>query len=71
MTLFFHITIVNVKVLTSFTGKNDFVLRDASVRRLAERSDKFETIKFYRTQISCKIDFAKYPFVIYLLRHKS
>ena len=62
---------INVKVLVSFTRKkNNFVVCDVSLQGLTKRSDRFETIKLYRIRVSRKIDFAKYPLVINLLRHK-
>ena len=34
-----------MKVLVSFTGRNNVVVRDASFQKLTKRSDMFETIK--------------------------
>ena len=36
--------LINVEVLVSFTGKNNFVVCDASLPGLTERSDRFETL---------------------------
>ena len=66
-----YILSINVKVLVSFTCKNNFVVCDASIQGLTKRFDKSETMKLYRIQFSWKIDFAKYPVVIDSLRHKS
>ena len=62
---------INVKVFVSLMSKNNFVARDASLLRLTKRFNKSETIELYRIQVSWKTDFAKYPVVINLLRHKS
>ena len=49
------------------TGKNDYVVCDASLEGSTKRSERFETIKFYRIQVFfLKIDFAKYTAVINL-----
>ena len=71
-TLFSHhfILSINVKNSISFTGKNNFIACDACLQVLTKTSDRFETIELYRRQVSRKIDFAKYPVVINLLRHK-
>ena len=37
------ILLINVKILVSFTGKNNFVVCDASLQWLTKRSDRFET----------------------------
>ena len=55
VTLFFshHFKLsISVKVLVSFTGKNIFVVCDMSFQELTKRSDRFETIKLYRVQVS-------------------
>ena len=49
---YYFILSINVKVLVSFTCKNDLVLRDASLQGLTKRSDRSKTIKFYRIQVS-------------------
>ena len=39
------ILLINVKDLVSFTGKNNFVVCDASLQDLTKRSERFEAIK--------------------------
>ena len=67
MTLFSHITLY-CHVLVPFTGKYDFVVCGSSSQDLAKRSG---IIKLYRIPVPCEIDFAKYPVVSDLLRHKG
>ena len=43
---------INVNVLASLTGKNNFVVCDPSLQGLTKRPDRFETIKLYRMQVS-------------------
>ena len=35
------------------------------------RSDRFKTIKLYKMRVSSETDFAKYPVIVNLLRHKG
>ena len=58
VTLYFShhfILSINVKVLRSFTGKNNFVVHYAFLQGLTKRSDRFETITLYRMQVPEKL----------------
>ena len=46
---------MNVKVLVSFTGKNNFVACGAFLQRLTERSDRFEIIKYTECEFPEKL----------------
>ena len=50
---------------------SNFVVCDLSLQVLTKRSDRFDTTKLYRILVFRKIDFAKYPVVFNLLRHKT
>ena len=52
---------------------NNFLVCDTFHQTLTKRPDRFENknVKLYRTSVSWKIDFTKYPIVINLPRHKN